>query len=152
MGSHVLCSTTHSPPFLLHGNYRVARRCWLALIPSWLPYEVRMDDMASQVIIPGALANVQPSPSHEAAEGDRPRVAVLDDPDLLYRMEEQVHRRVAEHLKGALVVYLHITDDESGADDEALAKTMKKHMENSGKLRTVATTVINQVTWPNDLI
>ena len=111
-----------------------------------------MDDMASQVIIPGALANVQPSPSHEAAEGDRPRVAVLDDPDLLYRMEEQVHRRVAEHLKGALVVYLHITDDESGADDEALAKTMKKHMENSGKLRTVATTVINQVTWPNDLI
>ena len=85
-------------------------------------------------------------------QGDQPRVAISDDQDQFHRIEEQVHRRVAEHLRGALPDYLHITDDNSGADDEALAQPRKEHKWTSRKLRRVDTMVINQVTWPHELI
>ena len=42
-------------------------------------HEVRMDNIASHMVIPGAVADIQPGPSHDAAKGDRPSVAVLDD-------------------------------------------------------------------------
>ena len=67
------------------------------------------------------MVDVQPGPSCDAAKGVCPRVAVPDDQDQFHMMEEQVHRRVAEHRRVALPAYLPTTDDDSGADDEAPA-------------------------------
>ena len=75
-----------------------------------------MDDITSCMVIPVALVDAQPGPRLDAAKGDCPRVAVPDDQDQFQGIEEQVHHRVAECLKGALPVYLPTTDDDSGAD------------------------------------
>ena len=71
-------------------------------------HEVRMDDMASHVVVPEAVADVPPGSSCDAAEWDCPRVAVPDDQDHFHQMEEQVHCTIAECLRGALPAYLHI--------------------------------------------
>ena len=98
-----------------------------------------MDYIASHVVIPGAVADVQPGPGCDDAKGDCPRVAVPDDQDQFHEMEEQVHRIVAECLRGALPAYLPTTDNDSGADDETPAQPRKKNKETSGKLRTADT-------------
>ena len=76
-------------------------------------HDVRMDNIASHVVIPGAMADVQPGHSHDATKGDYHRVAVPDYQDQFHGMEEQVHRRVVECLRGALPAYLPTTYDNS---------------------------------------
>ena len=65
-------------------------------------HEVRMDDIASHLVVPGAMADVQHGPSHDIAEGDHPRLAVPEDQDQFHGMEEHVHCRVAKCFRGAL--------------------------------------------------
>ena len=115
-------------------------------------HEVRMDDIASRMVVPGDMADAQPGPSHEATKEDHPRLTVPDDQDQFHGIEEQVCCRVSEHLRRSLPTYLPTTDDDSGAENEVPTQPRKKDKGTLGKLRTADTTVINQVTWPHKLI
>ena len=63
-----------------------------------------------------------------------------------------MHARITDHLICMPRAFLHITDEESGADDEAPAQVKRKQKWTSGKLRIANTTVVNQITLPHEVI
>ena len=114
--------------------------------------ENKVDNLSSQRDVPGEVEEPQPSSSWEITAKGCPAIATQDDQDDVLGIEEQVHARITEHLRRALATYLPTTNDESGADNEALALPSKKPKGTSGKLRRADTKVVNQITWTHEMI
>ena len=64
-------------------------------------HDARLDEMTPWADIPAVTTEPQAGPSLATTDRDHLRVDVRDGQDQFDKMEEQVHRRVAKHLKGS---------------------------------------------------
>ena len=60
--------------------------------------------------------------------------------------------RVASCLRGALAGFPPNMDEDSASDEETPAPSSRNNISTTGNLCTVDNTVINQITWPHELL
>ena len=82
----------------------------------------------------------------------QPTSAIQDSCDALHVVEDQVRAWITSCLRGALVAFLPITDDESGSDENVLAPTKRNVKGTLGKQCMADSTIVNQNTWPHEVL
>ena len=82
----------------------------------------------------------------------KPTLATSCHLDALQGMDNQVHARIADHLRGVPAASFSIMNDESDPDDVAQAQVRRKPKGMSGRLRMADTIVMLQVIWPYKVI
>ena len=93
-----------------------------------------------------------PSTSRPAKSRGKHTTTTHGGHDGIHKVEDQVLTHIASHLRGASIVILPTTNEESGSDEDAPVPTRRKAKGTSGKVRTADNTVVNQVTWLHEVI
>ena len=72
----------------------------------------KVDKLSSHRVVLRKEEDPQPSSSPDITGRGHPTTATQDDQDDVLGIEDQVHARITEHLRGAPAAYLPTTDDE----------------------------------------